>query len=486
MKEVKSIAVVGGGTAGLVAACILKKRLNIQVDIIRSGREGIVGVGEGSTEHWFSFCDFLGLSQYDFLTKCDATYKCGVMFDNWNTKKTYLHNIVGDLGLKVGDYRAAYAKLIAEKRDRINYNFYWENKIPKYFLGKENEWVTYQFHFDTYKLNDYLTEKAIELGCNVIDDFITEIKIENENIVGLVGEKQNYAYDFYIDATGFKKLLINKLGAKWKSSSKYLKVNSAFTFQTENKSDNFNIWTLARGMDAGWLFRIPVWERYGNGYIYDKNYIDRDDAVDEVQKLFGEKIDVSKTFEFDPGWLDRPWIGNCCAIGLSSAFMEPLEATSIGTSIQSTFMLMHKILNYDENSIKYYNNSFDKIMENIRDFIVLHYLVDRDDTAFWRNVSGVELPETLQEKLQLWKHKLPVFEDFAGDSRYSLFTDINYIVVMEGLGIINPDDVKKELSYFSSDLQKIITRSVEVFDNNNKVEVMSHKSFIADIRNKML
>jgi hypothetical protein len=480
MKQIKRLCVLGGGTAGLVAAAMIKVRFNFEVDVIKSDKEGIVGVGEGSTEHWRDFCEFVGITQYDLIKEADATLKSGVMFDNWNKNKPYLHAIFGG-DVQLVNYNSVFSNLIANN-EQITPQHLWENKVSNWYLGRREEWATNQFHFNTYKLNEFLIKHIQTLGVNVITDTIDDVVIsENGEIDYLTGEKGKYDYDFYIDATGFKKLLIGKLGAKWKSSSKYLKVNSAFTFQTEAKED-YNAWTLARGMDSGWLFRIPVWGRYGNGYIYDRNHIDRDNAIQEVQTLFGHEIEVGKTFEFDPGWLDKAWINNCVGIGLSSSFMEPLEATSIGTSIQMTFALMSKLANYDQHSIDDFNKTFDSIMVNIRDFVALHYKVNRDDTQFWREASTVELPDTLQQKLELWKYKTPVSEDFRGDSLYCLFGETNYLFVLEGLDLMDRKAIADEYNAMSDLTKQIIQNQVNGWKNTNNTETLTHKQYIEAIR----
>jgi len=243
------------------------------------------------------------------------------------------------------------------------------------------------------------------------------------------------------------------------------------------------MWTLAKAMDYGWMFRIPVWGRGGNGYIYDSDYITKEQAQAEAEAHLGHEIEIGKEFKFDPGAVDRVWIKNCVAIGLSGSFVEPMEATSIGTSIQQSFILMHKLFNYDEHVIDSYNKSFTSIMENIRDFIVLHYIVKKDNSQFWKDIQHLKLPDSLQSKLDMWRNKLPIKEDFSGSSLYSLFAESNFIVVMHGLGLFNQESIKQEYEMLHPEIKKnadnLIQHEKEFLKETQEI---SHKMMISVIR----
>lgn len=482
MKTVKSITVVGGGTAGLIAALILKKRLNVDLTLIYSSNIGIVGVGEGSTEHFRDFMEFIGLDQYQLIKECDATYKCGIMFEGWGSKD-YLHSVNEPFNQKYSQYNFVYAKQISENSDYLNYKMYWENKLNSWFLNRPDEFPSNQFHFNTYKLNEFLTKRAVELGISIQEDEILDVRLnESGEINTLKGNKKDYTSDFYIDATGFRRILISKLGSTWQSYSKYLKMNSAITFQTGDE-ENYNYWTLAKSMSSGWMFKIPVWGRHGNGYIFDKNFISNDQAKQEVETVLGKEIEVGKSFDFDPGALDRVWIKNCCAVGLSSSFVEPLEATSIGTTIQQTFLLMHRLVNYDNNTITEYNKSFNEIMQNIRDFICLHYITDTEKTDFWKYVKTVEIPDSLAALLDKWKYRLPIREDFSGITNYRLFDADNFTLVLEGLNLVNRAAIKNEYLLHQDDVINLANSIVkDRLEFEDSIEKITHKELIKQIR----
>jgi tryptophan halogenase len=325
---------------------------------------------------------------------------------------------------------------------------------------------------------------CLSKGINFYDDEIKDFDFNSNGEIELVrGDVRTYTYDFYIDATGFKKILMNKLGAKWKSYKPYLKMKSAITFQSPDE-ENYNLWTLAKAMKAGWLFKIPVWGRHGNGYIFDSDYISADEAKIEVETLLQREIDIGKQFNFDPGCLEKVWIKNCCAVGLSASFVEPLEASSIGTTIQQSFILMHKIINYNDAVINQYNNFFNEIMNNIRDFIALHYVTKKDETPFWKDLKNLELPDSLKNNLELWKNKLPIKEDFNSISNYTLFNNSNYILVMHGLNLFNREKIKNEYELIRDKvkIQADVIMERQQLLNNNTENLLTHKKFLSLIR----
>jgi flavin-dependent dehydrogenase len=477
------ILVVGGGTAGLISAIILKKRLNIELDIVYSKNIPIVGVGEGSTEHFNEFMKIAGIDFRTIIKKCGATFKSGIMFEGWS-ENPYLHSVGGNYTTKVGQYPLVFGNLLSKDANIISSKLTWENKIEQHYIDSNATTPYNQYHFDTFKLNSFLIEFAKNIGINVFEDDIVNVVIKENGFIDYIeGETKKYNYDFYIDSTGFKRLLIEKLGAKWVSFGKQLKMKSAITFQTPDE-ENYNLWTLAKALDYGWMFRIPTWGRYGNGYIYDSDYIGEEDAKKEVQKLFNFDVEIGRRFSFDPGTLDRPWINNCVAVGLSASFVEPLEATSIGTTIQQTFLLMHRLANYNQKSIDSYNKSYSQIMDNIKDFLILHYITDKKTSAFWEDVSKIELTDSLSNNLEMWSTRLPIREDFSNLSEYILFTENNFIAVLHGLNMYNSDLLKNEYMMINKDIRNYgETLLNQEYLNEEKSKTLTHKEYISLIRN---
>lgn len=478
------IVVVGAGTAGLISALILKKYLNTTVDVIYSSSEEIIGVGEGSTEHFFEFMTFVGIDHNEIIKECGATFKSGIMYEGW-TEDRYLHSVTEPFAsAQFGQYKYLYAQQIVNNYDFINNKNYWNNKIQLHTITN-NRPVFNQYHFDTFKLNQFLIKLAKKNNIKFYDDKITNINFDKDlKIDCIIGENQTkYSYDFYIDATGFKRILINQLGANWVSFSKYLKMNSAIVFPTKEQ-EKYNMWTLSKAMNYGWRFEIPVQGRTGNGYIYNNEFIDECKAKEEIDREFGYDVEIAKSFSFDPGYIENPWIKNCVAVGLSGSFVEPLEATSIGTTIQQTFLLMHKIINYSEKEIKEYNINFISIMENIRDFIVLHYLTKKNNSIFWSNLKQIELPESLSKNLEKWKNKLPIKEDFNKNSNYCLFWENNFINIMHGLKLFNLNYIHNEFNFIANNVKNIANKEITDLKENQKyTKYIEHSDYIKMIIN---
>jgi len=476
--KIRDIIVLGGGTAGLISALILKVRFsNIKVTIIKSDKIGIIGVGEGSTEHFKLFCDFIGVSLEEFIYETNATFKYGIKFKNW-TKKDYIHFTEKDLTVKLGDYFASYANLISKNKKNFEYinSNIWSNNVV-------DDLTPNQIHFNTFKLNNFLLKKCKDFNIKIINDEIVDVKIKGNSINTLIGKNKKYKSDFYIDSSGFKKILINKLGAKWISYKKYLPMNEAIAFQTED-TDDYPVTTLSQAMKYGWMWRIPTYGRWGNGYVFDNSYINADEAKKEVEKTLNIKINIGKNIKFDPGGLDRVWIGNCVAIGLSANFIEPLEASSIGTSINQSFLLIHNIMNYNKNTIDNYNTNVNEILNNIRDFVCLHYLVNKKDSKFWKDLhKKILIPESLKNFINEYTHKLPI--DGCFKNNYLLFGPLNFLIVMDALELFDNKSIKNEYENVSNPLKNIVENHLKnYFENNKSKMLISHKKYLTILRGK--
>ena len=480
------IADVGGGTAGFVATLILKKSFpTFTIDVIRSSKIGTIGVGEGSTEHWSAFMDFCGIPAGEMIRECDASFKSGIMFENWG-HKNYLQNVHDPYVAEHLGMPMVYGKLIGENVDPKEFvgEYTWNNQTPfnKFMEERINDTGVSQYHFNTNKLNDYLTGKAKMMGCNIFDDEIDDVIInEQGQVKQLKSKNKTYEYDFYVDCTGFARLLIGKLGSKWQSYSKFLKMKEAIVFPTREETE-IPMWTLARAMNSGWMFRIPVWGRKGNGYIFDSDHITADEAKIEAEKYLGFEVDVAKHIKFDPGAVDKPWINNVCAIGLSASFVEPLEASSIGTSINQSFILANRIIHYNQDVIDRYNKEVDAIMNNIRDFIVLHYISPRRDTEFWRSVAEVELPDTLKANLNMWKHRLPIIDDFTSYTKKVLFNEYNHTLVMYGMGLFDQEKIMAQYDSVPPEAKHYTEIQIQTKLDYDKVKTIPHKMMLDLIR----
>lgn len=471
------ILVVGGGTAGLITALILKRKFDYTVDVVLSSTIGIIGVGEGSTEHFKEFMNYMGIDEKTILKECGATYKLGILFEGWGCGD-YVHTIQEPFNARNGQYSYMYAKKISGKEERLYPGNLAANQLSENLLAEYSD-VANQYHFDTHKLNNFLINKCKEFNINIFDDEIIDVALNpNGEVDKITGGKQTYFYDFYVDSTGFKRVLHSKLGVSWKSFSSFLNMNSAIIFPSKDE-DNYSIWTLAKSMNYGWRFKIPVQGRHGNGYIFDNNHISSTQAKEELDRCLGYDVQIAKEFNFEPGYVENPWIKNCVAVGLSASFVEPLEATSIGTSIQQAFMLMHRLSNYTDKEIASYNKNFTSVMNNIRDFICLHYINNEKKNKMWCDISQREIPDSLKDKLEIWEARLPIQEDFSSDSNYILFNAQNFLVVLYGMGLMNVDNIRKEYQSTSD----FIRQSADTIDSLQKnyessIKLITHKKLV--------
>ena len=487
------IVVVGGGTAGLTSAMMLKTRFpNYTVDMIASKKIGIIGVGEGSTEHWTDFREFVGIDEREMMRETGAVMKVGVMFKDWGVPD-YMHSIQDGYNRQYkperhqgGQYPYVFGNIIKDDvhSSELSCRSFWDNKINEWYVNQDIV-PTQQYHFDTFRLNEYLTKKALEKGINIIDDVITDVTINDNGIDYISSENNQYHYDFYIDCSGFRKVLISKLGAEWISHKEYLSTNSAIVFQTPDV-DEYNMWTISKAMKYGWMFRIQTQGRGGNGYIFDSESITPEQAKEEIEEVLGFEIKVGQHLKFDPGRLDRAWIKNCCATGLSSSFIEPLEASSIGSTIQQTFMLIHSLVNYNQDVIDRYNSSFSSIAENIRDFIKLHFMAPRNDTEFWEKNKKLSVPSSLQQKLNIWKNKLPTSMDFDKDTKFILFNELHFLMVLHGLKFYDLEKIKEEYESLPTEVREFAdkVRHDLSLETNTVDNYIGHKKYIEIVKNQ--
>ncbi len=480
----KSIGIVGGGTGGLVSALILKSYFPfVTIDLIKSDKIGIIGVGEGSTEHWARFMKQCKIDLAELVRETDATFKYGINFANWNGDgRSYIQSVNGEMNISAAaGIKFVYANLVSKNADPL---FLTRPYVVKSQLIEKNYNIN-QFHFNTFKLNSYLQKKCLEAGINIIEAEIKDVLLDESGYIKELKTTDDriFNYDLYVDSTGFSRFIIQKtMGIKWKSYQKYLPMNSAIAFPTE-RLEEIPAWTLSRAMSSGWLWRIPTQERFGNGYVFNDNFLDFDQAQKEVEELYGHEVQIAKKIKFEAGCMEKSWHKNCVAIGLSSSFIEPLEASSIGTSIQQAFILGETLPSYIRNNNfaeRTFNAHCDAILENILDFVALHYRGQRDDSPFWKSIKDIPMTPGLEEKLEIYKHKFPTDYDF--DNRRVLFQAANWIIVMHGLHLLDPSIAAAELKKLPEMLQKNIDMHMPDFFHDGEVKFITHREAINNLK----
>lgn len=416
------IAIVGGGTAGWLAALIISKRQPLhEITVIESSTIGIIGAGEGSTGSMTNVIQNItfdyGCNEADFIKKCDVTPKLGIEFVNWQgDKQSYISPIDGSFtSNQPFDYAFAHAfseygiagmHRCTEDGILIEYN--------KDTLFQSDGPAAY--HFDAHKVGKYFKEVCgekvqhidSEVTNVILDDsgFIKELKLKNEGILQA---------DFFIDATGFSRVLMKKLGANWHSYKDKLPVDRAMPFLMKyNQDEPIRPVTRAIAQKTGWMWEIPLLNRKGCGYVFSSEFLNEENAQQEIEENLGQLVEPIKIIKFDSGRLDQLWIKNCLAIGLAAAFAEPLEATSIHTTIVQLENFVKEALKLDKTStcdpliIQMYNRQHEFMYDLLKDFLVLHYHAGRSDTEFWRYInSETMLTDQVKEIIDISKIRMP-------------------------------------------------------------------------------
>lgn len=362
--DYKQTVIIGGGTAGwLTALCMSKMRNhNSQITLIESKNVPNVGAGEGTTPHMIFLLRFLGIDLNEFYKKTQATRKYGVEFENWSG----------------------------------------EGEKFKHFFER-NKGNDFAYHFDSQKMVEFLKAKALNLYVNYVQDDYIGCFREKDNITRIeLKENGIINTDFVFDCSGLSRLLIGKeYKTKWNDCSKYLPIKAAipFTVERTQKEERKDVtFTRAVALQHGWLWMIPLQTRWGCGYCHDSNLVTEEEAKQEVEYYLNRKIFSRfsrRTISFGTGYYEKLYVGNCMAVGLSSGFFEPLEATSI-MMICIQLMFFVRAQGYDIDQDKF-NSSMLKANEQVLAFLFYHYVTKKEDTELWRSFDKKPIPKLLKK-----------------------------------------------------------------------------------------
>ena len=448
--NIKNIVIVGGGTAGWMAAAAMSRLLihpDINIQLIESEAIGTVGVGEATIPHIKYFNELLGLEEDEFVKQTNATFKLGIEFADWDKiGKSYIHPF-GEYGVdmeglnfhqfwlrhkaqgntvSIDDYNLQIMAARAGKFQRpVN--------IPNSPLSK----IAYAFHFDATLYAKFMRGfaenrdvkriegKVINANQNAETGFIDSLDLE---------DGQNISGDFFIDCTGFYGLLIEQtLKSGFEDWSDVLPCNRAVTVGCEKVADPIP-YTRSTAKTAGWQWRIPLQSRTGNGYVYCGEYISDDKAAQTLLDGLDAKPTGDPRFiKFKTGIRKEPWKKNVLSLGLSAGFMEPLESTSIHFIQTAIARLMTQFpdKNFAQSNIDFFNRRTLQEYKETRDFLILHYkATEREDSAFWRYCKNMTIPETLQQRINLYEEIAHVYRD-----GHELFGPTSWFAVMHGQGL---------------------------------------------------
>ena len=445
--RIRSIVIVGGGTAGWMTAAALAKVLGrdyADITLVESDAIGIVGVGEATIPQINTYNRMLGLDEDEFVRRTKGSFKLGIEFVDWTRLgHRYMHPF-GSYGIDMEglSFHAFWQrlKLAGLAADVADYSLMAtaakRNKFMRPFDAGNSPLsrITYAFHFDAGLYSLYLRSLAEESGVvrregrivNVVqrgeDGFIEAVELEDGDRVG--GE-------LFIDCSGFRGLLIEQtLKAGFADWSAWLPCDRAMVVPCEGVPE-LTPYTRSTAQKAGWQWRIPLQHRIGNGYVYCSNFISDDEATATLlANLDGEALAEPRQVRFTTGHRRKYWDKNCVAIGLSSGFMEPLESTSIWMIQTGIARLLSNFpdRNFSQVHIDRYNRVLIEETEYIRDFLILHYKAsERDDSPFWDYCRNMDIPERLDEKIRLYRDNGRTFRE-----NDELFNDTSWFAVLTG------------------------------------------------------
>lgn len=413
------IVIVGGGTAGWLAALMISKTFKEKhkITLIESESIGIIGVGESSTGFLRGVVgnevyDY-GCNEFDFMKQTKAMPKLGILFKEWNGPDTeYMEPIDSPaLDINLGTH-GLLSFLKANNLDislsTINGNL-MKNNLSSFYTNNEKVFSDsrHAYNFDSKGAGDYFKKICSNSVEKVVGE-VLDINLNNDDSVTsvLMSSGKIINGDFFIDASGFSRIFSKKMGIKF-IEYKDLTVNSAITFKLDYEYFNNKrlFYTISWAQKFGWMWMIPRADFIWCGYTYDNNYINESEAKSEIEEKLGTGIKVVRTLKFNSGRLEKTWNKNVLSIGLASNFLEPLEATSIhGTIAQlNSFIYMYleesleKTVTTTKQNI--YNEQNLQMIENFRSFILLHYTGSRQDTEFWKNINKNALNNKLIKKL---------------------------------------------------------------------------------------
>lgn len=510
--EKTHIVVVGGGTAGWITALWMRMNYpDIKITVVKSSDIGILGAGEGTTPQFLTLLDDLNIQLTEIIKYANGTLKNGIKFTNWHGKNdSFFHSFGENEDLSINTFsingnnhlslialeqiangknldNIQLSSLVSIKNSTkyvIQPNFKNASELPITHLTRLG---SIALHFNATMLADLLEKKGKQRNINIIDGMVTKINCDsNDFITSLtLNEDKNLKCDFVFDCTGFKRLIIGKhYKSKFVSYKKFLPVKKAIPFQIKIKEeDEIPPYTEATALKYGWMWKIPAGDRFGCGYVYDSDLVSDLEIKKEIDEVTGTDNEITRSFSFEPGFFEKIWIKNCFAVGLSSGFVEPLEATSIFHSIvllKHLFLSSNGIVYRDEKQIDFFNKYALGSSYEIMNFIHTHYITQRNDTEFWKNFSkNNERPEPIKNFI-LNGRRIADVKDIL--IKYNLFESQSWLHVGAGINLYDRENVRQMFLAINSGsrVNQYILRKNRFLKTINllSTSVIDHRSFI--------
>lgn len=495
MKQLEHILIVGGGSAGWMAAALLSKLFKglYRITLIESEDIGTVGVGEATIPAIKKYNELLGLDENDFMRRTQGSFKLGIQFVDWGALgDSYIHGF-GVIGRDLEWLRCHQYWLRMQRQgqpsDLADYSINTAAALENRFMRADAKMpdspighIAHAFHFDASLYAKYLRGRAEAAGVTRREGKVADVTLRAED--GWVesvtmDDGEVIAADLFIDCSGFRGLITEQaLKTGYETWTHWLPCDRAMAVPC-SRVEPFTPYTRSTARPAGWQWRIPLQHRTGNGHVYSSAHMD--DAEAErilLSNLDGEQMAEPNRIHFVTGKRKKVWNKNCVAVGLASGFLEPLESTSLHL-IQSAIIRMVRLLpdaGFDPATVAEFNRQTDFEYERIRDFIILHYkATTRDDTPFWRHCRDMEVPDTLQRKIDLWGANGRIFREDE-----ELFAEESWIQVLLGQGIVPRGydplvDLKSndEIAQFMGNVRGVIRKCVDLMP--------AHSDYVAKV-----
>lgn len=448
---IRKVVILGGGTAGWMAAALIAKVLGRQVgiELVESEEIGIVGVGEATIPPIQHVNAVLGIAEADFLRETKATIKLAIRFENWGALGDSYYHTFGSAGRNTPF--CSFHHFWTRARQTGIDGSYWDYDLNYLCAeagrfapttGNDPVWdMPYAYHFDAGLYGRFLRIYSEGLGVTRSEGIVADVRREAEtgDITALVlRDGREVAGDLFIDCSGTRGLLIQQhLGTGYEDWSHWLPCDSAMAVPSERLAQTLPF-TRSIAHGAGWQWRIPLQHRNGNGLVYCSRYCDDTQAADILlNNLNSTALGDPRVIRFRTGRTRRQWSQNVIAAGLSSGFLEPLESTSIYLIQSAIVRLLHLFPHkgITDDLVREYNRQSQIEYELIRDFIILHYHAqDRRDTAFWRDLAAMAVPDRLAHKIALFRANGTLVQD-----QYDIFMEPSWVQVLMGQHVLPGD-----------------------------------------------
>lgn len=429
-ESIKNILIVGGGTSGWITAAYLNRFLDparCSITLVESATVGTIGVGEATVPPLMPLLRALGINEDDFLRQCHATYKLGIKFVDWNRGaaglqgKDEIWHPFGPIGAPVVNNLPLFHHWLRDRRAGVESGTYTSYSLHVLLaeMGRaprtlaEGSIVTrhgaYAYHLDAHAFADYLAGVATQRGVVRVTDDVRNVELDDRGFIRWVETEGHgrLAADLFIDCSGFSGLLIEKaLGDGHIDWSNHLFCDRAVVLPTP-RAAKMPPYTSATALSAGWAWKIPLHHRVGNGYVYSSRFISDDAAAAELVAHTGQDpSDASpRLLQMRVGRRENFWAKNCVSIGLAAGFLEPLESTGIYLAQTGVEALLDHFpdLQFNPALIARYNATMGTQFAQVRDFIILHYLLNqRKDEGFWRANREAAPPDSLAQTLEFY------------------------------------------------------------------------------------